>query len=70
MAAILDFVNFKVFSMDRFLGVFFTHYRGINEVISIEKPFPSIYLNLFALFTGLVGLLYPYMALTVLITSR
>ena len=29
-----------------FGGLFFTHYRGINEVISIEKPFPSIFLNL------------------------
>ena len=41
----------RYFPWTDFLGLFFTHYRGINEVISIEKPFPSIFLNLFTLFT-------------------
>ncbi len=36
----------RYFPWTDFLGLFFTHYRGINEVISIEKPFPSIFLNL------------------------
>ena len=36
----------RYFPWTDFLGLFFAHYRGINEVISIEKPFPSIFLNL------------------------
>ena len=43
------------FPRSDFLGLFFSHFRSINELISIGKPFPPILLNLCTLFTGLLG---------------